>query len=241
MTGPFNQPNQPYQPPQWGGTNPYGMPQYPPPQPPRKTHHVRNWVVIPLCTLVGVFVLLGILGAIVSSPQQPTAASQQGGGTPPTLPQAQPAPAAPQPARNERGNIVKQLGEMASYGEADKAVAFTIDRVDLHPGCTMSSGAQMIAVHLRVATGSDAVTNRKAAEMLSGTIMSGYSLISSDGVTRDATTGFCFEQSSNSMPTQWGANQKYSANVMLQVSQASEPGSLMVSPSRGQAGWEWKY
>ncbi|HYQ69071.1 hypothetical protein [Actinophytocola sp.] len=147
---------------------------------------------------------------------------------------------------NERGFIVKQLGEMACFGGAGKdcdgGVSFAIDSVDVDPQCPMlapSNGAHAIVLHLRIATGADA----KMADRISGVINPfSFVEIGKDGITRDAQFGTCSDSSAG-LPDTFGPNQQYQGVMDLEVPEASGTIALQLGAAEedGQRGWEWAY
>jgi hypothetical protein len=96
----------------------------------------------------------------------------------------------PQQQTNERGFIVKQLGETACFGGAGKdcesGVSFAVDRVEVDPPCTEfgshAEGGHTLLLHLRIATGNDA----KVVDRVGGVINPfNFVEIGKDGITRD--------------------------------------------------------
>ncbi|MFC4852665.1 hypothetical protein [Actinophytocola glycyrrhizae] len=176
-----------------------------------------------------------------------------GGENAPKLPAAEgdeaadPA-AARQPETNERGFIVKQLGELACFGGAGKdcegGVSFAIDKVEVDPPCaefgSHPDGGHTLLLHFRVATGGDAnVVDRV------GGIINPFSFveIGKDGVTRDTSFGMCADPSTGQLPDTYGLNQQYQGVMDLEVTDASGVIALQLMgfEEDGQRGWEWTY
>lgn len=144
---------------------------------------------------------------------------------------------------NERGNLVKKLGEEAGYGSTDPNdpgnVTFTIDKVEVDPPCDEFGEApeagHTLLLHLRVATGSDP----QVATMLPALFYPGaFSALTNDGVTKPAELGMCtgFD---DQMPMQYGTAQKYTGTIELVVPEAS--GTLIMNAAGMSQGWEWEY
>lgn len=147
---------------------------------------------------------------------------------------------------NERGFIVKQLGEQACFGGAgtncEGGVSFAIDAVEVDPPCTLvppSDGAHALLLHVRIATGSDA----KTADRVGGVINPfSFVEIGRDGVTRDAEFGMCADSISG-LPDTFGPNQQYTGVIDIEVPQGSGIIALQLSMAdeNGERGWEWTY
>jgi hypothetical protein len=152
------------------------------------------------------------------------------------------------PAVNERGFIVKQLGDPACFGGAgtncEGGVSFSIDQVDVDPPCgefgSHPDNGHTVVLHLRIATGSDA----KAADQVGGVINPfSFVEIGKDGVTRDTSFGMCVDPSTNKLPDTYGPNQQYQGVMDLEVTDASGTLALqlVMADEDGERGWEWNY
>ncbi len=179
--------------------------------------------------------------------------STSGGENAPQLPAAAgstaaaPAAAAEQQT-NERGFIVKQLGETACFGGAGKncdgGVSFAIDKVDVDPPCgefgSHPDNGHTVVLHLRIATGADAAVVDRV-----GGIINPFNFveIGKDGVTRNTSFGLCVDPSTNELPNTYGPNQQYQGVMDLEVPEASGTIALqlMGGEEDGQRGWEWTY
>ncbi len=170
-----------------------------------------------------------------------------GTGTPPTLPTQSttiPRPtttAAAGPDLNERGMIVKALGQEAGFGANDtSSVTFTIDKVTVDPPCDefgiRPDSGHTLLLEVRVATGADA----DAASYMSGILNPfSFSEIGKDGVTRNAQAGSCTDYT-KALPSEFGVNQKYAGTIEIVVPEAS--GILALQEDlRNGGGWEWRY
>lgn len=149
---------------------------------------------------------------------------------------------------NERGFIVKKLGELACIGGAGKDCAggasFSIDAVEVDPQCAEYGShpekGHTLLLHLRIATGDDT----QVVDRVSG-IINPFSFVEvgKDGVTRDTNFGLCADPSTNQLPGTYGPNQKYQGIMDLEVPEASGTIALQLGASEedGQRGWEWTY
>jgi hypothetical protein len=177
--------------------------------------------------------------------------STGGGENAPKLPAAagvDASPAAAGPQTNERGFVVKQLGEAACFGGAGKdcegGVSFAVDQVDIDPQCaefgSHPDNGHTLVLHLRIATGADT----EVVDRIGG-IINPFSFveIGKDGVTRDTGFGMCLDPSTNQLPGTYGPNQQYQGVMELEVPEASGTIALQLMgiEENGQRGWEWTY
>lgn len=148
----------------------------------------------------------------------------------------------PQPVHNERGLIVKELGETGGWGETDaSSVSFSIDSITIDPPCheygTPPESGHTLLLAVRVATGAD-------ADAVQGTnaILNPFSFyeIGTDGITRNADAGSCTDHNA-SLPTEFGLNQKYAGTIEIIVPEASGVLALQTSAISDFGGWEWAY
>lgn len=155
--------------------------------------------------------------------------------------------AAPAVKTNERGFVVKQLGEQACFGGDSSCaggVSFAIDQIDVDPPCTEYGShpdtGHTLLLHLRVATGTD----KDAIDRVDG-IINPFSFveIGKDGVTRSTSFGMCADPSADQLPNTYGPNQQYAGVIDLEVPEASGTIALqlMLADEDGQRGWEWTY
>jgi hypothetical protein len=155
-----------------------------------------------------------------------------------------------EPETNDRGNIVKALGEEAGITnpEGDQLLTFAVDAITPDPACTSDwaeygtpadPGHHLVSVQVRVST-SPAVTD---ADFLS---LSGYDFkyIGADGITVDSLDGMatygCLDDGQEFTSDTLGPGQMYAGAVVLDVPAAS--GTLVFDPSWGQTGgWEYGF
>lgn len=179
-----------------------------------------------------------------------TGTPEPAAGNAPELPTAAAAPttaepAADEPARNERGNIVKELGEQAGWGplgntDSPEGVRFSLDKIEVDPPCepymTAPEGKHTLLLHVRIATGS----SQESAAATPGVLNAfNFAEIGSDGVTHSAESGMCTDPANDLMMHNYGPNQKYTGTIELVVPEAS--GTLMLTSPLTGGGWEWKY
>lgn len=149
------------------------------------------------------------------------------------------------PQTNERGNLVKQLGEKAGLGNHEQAfaVTFTLDKVEVDPPCAQYGqkrhAGHMLLLHFRVATGNDPEVARSVASALNPF---NFNEITTDGLTKQAQAGSC-TAFDNKLPYNYGINQQYSGTIEIVVPEASGIIALNppLHPDAESGGWEWHY
>lgn len=155
------------------------------------------------------------------------------------------APVGPQV--NERGFIVKQLGEQACFGggaNCEGGVSFAVDKVEVDPPCveygSPPDDGHTLLLHIRVTTGTDT----EAIDRVTG-LINPFSIveIGTDGVTRPVGVGMCVDSLANRLPVTYGPNQQYSGVIELVVPTASGTVAfqLIFADEDEQQGWEWTY
>ncbi|MFI7678287.1 hypothetical protein [Actinophytocola sp. NPDC049390] len=189
------------------------------------------------CVVVGLAGCATTTGSGENAPELPAASGDETAN-----------PAAAEQKTNERGFIVKKLGELACFGGAGKncegGVSFTIDKIEVDPQCgefgSHPDNGHTLLLHLRIATGDDA----EVVDSVGG-IINPFSFveIGKDGVTRDVSIGMCADPSADQLPHTYGPNQKYQGVIDLEVTDASGTIAiqLMGAEEDGQRGWEWTY
>jgi hypothetical protein len=147
---------------------------------------------------------------------------------------------------NERGFIVKQLGEQACFGgdgNCGGGVTFAIDQIDVDPPCgefgSHPDSGHTLLLHIRVATGTD----KDAIDQIGGVINPfSFVEIGEDGVTRPTSYGMCADPSADQLPDNYGPNQQYVGVIDLEAQEASGVLALQtMSDEDGKRGWEWAY
>lgn len=162
---------------------------------------------------------------------------------PPTT--EEPAPTPPPVETNDRGNAVLALGEQLSVYDATGAVAFAVavDSVAADPVCADPASApavngRLIAVQVRVTTGSDlsAVGGEPAIRA------SAFRFVAPDGVTLVGAGTPSAESCllDTAFPSrQLGRDQELTGTVVLDV--PATTGTLVFRPRFLTAGAEWAY
>lgn len=203
----------------------------------RAAHAMRRKI---LGAIVAVIALSGVSVWLIAFSQDD--AQQEGA--------RQPAPTAVQDARSEaerqarteRGNIPKDLGEIAGFGpaKAPSQNKFRIDRVVVDPRCrpggTRPESQHTVLLQVTVETGGD----KERAAMLGRILKPGFfSAIGRDGESHDAWPGTCTD-ASKYLPEEFGTNQTVSGTVELRLPVTS--GILVLSGvMENAAGWEWQF
>lgn len=149
------------------------------------------------------------------------------------------------PETNDRGYLVKKLGEKAGWtgvnGDESAGATFVIDKVTVDPPCEeygeKPEAGHTLLLHIRVATGS----NRDVAMVAAG-VLNPYSFaeIGADGITRDAQDGYCTDVDA-SLPIDYGINQKYAGTIEIVVPEANGNLILKDQAMSNAGGWEWSY
>jgi hypothetical protein len=164
----------------------------------------------------------------------------------PEVPASAPAaPATPAGILSERGNVVKQLGEVAGFGptQDDIVVTFAIDKITVDAKCTAQYSqkpehAHFVTLDVRAETKPTMPNDR------------GYSInpfefstIGADGITEQSlTTGAAFTclDTSEQFPANLSPGSKYRGSIVLDTKNPS--GVLVYRPGfMLGGGWEWNY
>jgi hypothetical protein len=151
------------------------------------------------------------------------------------------------PKTNERGNIVKALGEEGGITNPDgsaQLLTFAVDSITADAACTSeyaepAENGHLVAVALRVST-SAALT----ADNYISVSPYDFKFIGADGITVDelGTIGAysCMDDDDTFTSAQLGPAQMYVGTVVIDAPEAA--GTLVFSPSWGQAGgWEYSF
>lgn len=146
------------------------------------------------------------------------------------------------PSLTPRGNIPKELGELAGFGSADTPDqnTFTIEEILVDPPCTTGGGRQdgehTILLDVTVRTGVD----KKRAEMLGRILTPGFfAAIGPAGTEHDAWPGECTDPT-DALRDDFAPNSEYSGTVELRIPVRS--GTLILNGvMTNAAGWEWRF
>lgn len=168
----------------------------------------------------------------------------------PTATQAsQPLPAPPgSPQTSVRGNLIKQVGELAGIRDAngEYLVSFVVNDIVVDIPCTdefsePSENGHFVALDVSVETS----PNMLDSDLIQQFSMSSYTFqaIGPDGVTSNAGTDsvatlFCLEDSLL-LPTDIGPGEKANGLVLLDV--ASPSGILIYEDFWTDSAWEYAY
>ncbi|WP_051399568.1 hypothetical protein [Haloechinothrix halophila] len=199
-------------------------------------HPVRGRVIGLAITAAVVAVGAGLVFAANSSdPARHDAAENRSQVTPSTTTSAA-------PSLTPRGNIPKEVGELAGFGSADAPDqnTFTIEEILVDPPCAAGGGRpdgeHTILLDVTVRTGVDT----KRAEMLGRILTPGFfAAIGPDGTEHDAWPGECTDPA-DALRDDFGPNSEYSGTVELRVPVRS--GTLILNGvMTNAAGWEWRF
>lgn len=152
------------------------------------------------------------------------------------------------PSRNERGNLVKALGEEGGFcADADCAepmlVTFTVDAITVDPDCNSgypqpAENGHLIAISLRAATSAELTPDAFVSFSASD-----FKVIGPDGLTVSslgtAAAYSCLDQADMFEPGPLGPGQQYAGQIVVDSPTAT--GSLVYAPPAAQGGWEWHF
>lgn len=147
--------------------------------------------------------------------------------------------------RNERNNIVKHFGELATTLDAsgDATASFTIDSIEVDPPCTGDFSApaengHLLILNMRVTTGPD------LSDFGGNFLINPYDwqVIGADGTTETnlgTTAAFSCVGGSEKLPSTMGPGQQFVGKLALDSRSAS--GSAIFAPAFVDGGWEWLF
>jgi hypothetical protein len=149
----------------------------------------------------------------------------------------------PGPTINQRGNIVKQLGEVGGIKNTAAGpwiVSFTVDAIRVDPQCDAPGASEplnghFIAVDLHVTTDPSLTDQVFIAEK-------DFAIVGPDGVTDTNVVGYGWECLRNRFPDNpLGPGQEYVGSIVLDTAKTS--GALVFTPYLNQdnSGWEWQF
>jgi hypothetical protein len=157
------------------------------------------------------------------------------------------------PAKNQRGNLTKRLGEAAMLC-ADKdcskaALTFTVDKIEVDPKCTdpyahkygvdtPPQNGHYVVLHMTVKTTTD-----MPSEMAPLIGFNGYefSVIGPDGVTSASADGGygCMDTNDRLPSAGVSPGSQYQGTVVLDTKHTS--GTIAFRFATMNGGWEWSY
>lgn len=145
---------------------------------------------------------------------------------------------------NERGFLVKKLGESTVWGATSdqRDVVFTVDKIEVDPECDVAGarpqdGRHTLALHVRVTTGD----NQRVADLASGVVNPWNLLeVGMDGSLHPARVGHCLK--GHRLSTNFDANKNYQGLLEVHVPAGS---GIIAMKNTGSTtdikGWEWHY
>ncbi|MGY1754586.1 hypothetical protein [Blastococcus sp. SYSU D01042] len=177
------------------------------------------------------------------------------GGTVVTLPPASTSPAAPstpaaeapEPERNERGNVPLEVGEAVAVPTSDApgaptALSFALEEFDLNPPC--DSGREQapvtenfLAWRMRVVTTPD--YDPRALTIIQER---DFVVLGPDGAVVPFLEGnayLCLDQPTSFANVRMAPGQEYSGWLVLDV--PVRAGTLVYAPYGRSTGWEWAF
>ncbi len=160
---------------------------------------------------------------------------------------AQPeAQASAEPAKSSRGNLVKQIGELAGTTSIPSGVVtsrFAVTDIVVDPECTSGfadapANGHFLGIHMNIET-----TPELADEAVPFMLFGPYDWQAYDGEGKRLNDPMghawsCFD-SGQLLPAQIGPGQSVSGWVVLDV--AATTGSVVMTMAGGATGWEWSY
>ncbi|MGY1618116.1 hypothetical protein ACI797_15355 [Geodermatophilus sp. SYSU D00691] len=146
------------------------------------------------------------------------------------------------PELNQRGNLVKQLGEIGGVSSTQGGplmVTFSVDAIRVDPPCDAPAASEplnghFIAVDLHVTTDPALTDHVFLAEK-------DFAIVGPNGVTDTNVVGYGWTCLRNRFPDNpLGPGQEYVGSIVLDTAQTS--GALIFEPNLGQdGGWEWTF
>jgi hypothetical protein len=157
------------------------------------------------------------------------------------------APGAPAANMSERGNVMKQLGEIGAFGptQDNLVVSFAIDKITVDAKCTAqySMGKPEHGHFVKVDLRAETKPNMPADGFYS---INGaqFSTVGEDGLTESSLfTGpaiGCLDEADQFPTGQLAPGSKYRGSIIIDTKNPS--GVLMLKPTfMGAGGWEWTY
>lgn len=146
---------------------------------------------------------------------------------------------------SERGNLVKEVGQLAGVSLADDTVAarFAVTDIIVDPQCDEEyadapANGHFVAIHLNVET-----TPELAQDEFPWVSFTEYDwqAFDAEGKRLNDPQGNAWSclSASQRLPNQIGPGQSVSGFIVLDV--ASTTGTLMLALSGSPTGWEWEY
>lgn len=208
----------------------------------RAQHAVRRRIVAAAVAVTVTAAGAGMLFAITQGDASGSGSQDRNSAT--AAPTAAPTTEAnaTEPHLNERGNIAKELGEIAGFGSAEEPDqnTFAVEHILVDPPCaqgrTRPESEHTVLLYVTAHTGADA----KRAGMLGRILTPGFfEAIAPDGSRHDAWPGECTDPA-DQLPDDFIANRDYSGAIELRL--PLRTGTLVLSGVMSNAaGWEWRF
>ncbi|MPY80883.1 MAG: hypothetical protein GEV04_21085 [Actinophytocola sp.] len=146
------------------------------------------------------------------------------------------------PRINQRGNISKELGELAGFGSAadPDQNTFAIEEIVVDPPCVIGGSRpedeHTVLLDVSVHTGSD----EKRAAMLGRILTPGFfAAIGPGGGRHDAWPGECTD-TADALRDDFARDSEYSGTIELRLPVST--GTLILNGvMNNAAGWEWRF
>lgn len=192
----------------------------------------------------------GTSGETHARPELPASVSEDAKASQPTEPSAKASqPTAPSsgPVDNERGNIVKVLGEGGGFGSpAAPILAFAVDAIapaecssDWEKYGSEPENGHLMAVDFRMSTAAAPVYDLKYFTVSA----LDFKYIDTNGITHSdlgtVSTYSCLDSNESFTSDSLSPASKYVGKIVLDL--PAESGTLVYAPSITDGGWEWDF
>lgn len=239
----------------------------PPPPPPPPASPKKRWSTAKVLTavLTTLIVVIGVVAAVAAingaskgddnDQARPTLPSTTSASDPASEQPAEDAADKVRPKTNDRGNIVKALGEEGSLvtttGDEETIAVFAIDAIAVDSPCAerpystpeVPENGHFIQLSMRVSTGSQAALSSYSS--LGSFTLSDwdFKVIGPDGLTENSSNSFAGElclDDAQKLPSQIGPGQSVIGSIVLDSKYTT--GSIVLNlPGVVDGGWEWAF
>jgi len=173
-------------------------------------------------------------------------AQEAAGATLPTTASAGPEASEPAgPAKSDRGNVIKQVGEEAYVTLLDRderVVTFSIDAIRVDQPCNSGFADEPVNGHFVGIDVRAATTPNLPADWFIQLSADNFQVIGPDGLTVTDVWGTaysCLDTASSFTTDQLGPAQQYAGTVVIDSPVTS--GTLVYKVPGGLTGWEWQF
>lgn len=175
------------------------------------------------------------------APNPPAPAETSSVATPTSTPTPTPTPTGP--AKNARGNTIKEIGETASLIAEDnntKLIEFKVTSIEPNFKCN-GDYPEESKNGLFVAVGLEIVTSSEYEEYMMSFTPYDFAIVSPEGKTENDSVGNAYAclKESDSLPVSIGPGEHVVGKVVLDTAHAS--GGLVLKLIGNPGGWEWVY